>query len=119
MKHFMFIRMSEKYRDQAPPQALMEAMGGFVGKYMKNGMVKDTAGLKPSKDGYRIRLTGGKLKVTDGPFTESKEVIGGYAIVETKTKEEAKAVAREFMELHRVHWPELECESEVRQLDEQ
>ena len=118
MKHFMFIRMSEKYRDQLPPQALMNAMGVFVGENMKKGIVKDTAGLKPSKDGYRIRLKDGKLKVTDGPFTESKEVIGGYAIVETKTSEEAKAVAREFMELHRLHWPELECESEVRPLDE-
>ena len=55
--------------------------------------------------------------MTDGPFTESKEIIGGYALVEVASKEEAMKVAHQFMELHRVHWPEFECECEVRQLD--
>ncbi|MGH7623000.1 MAG: YciI family protein, partial [Gemmatimonadaceae bacterium] len=65
-----------------------------------------------------IRSSGGKLQVIDGPFTETKEVIGGYALVETKSREEADAVAREFMELHRVHWPEFECVSEVRRVED-
>lgn len=78
------------------------------------GVLKDTGGLKPTSQAYRIRSSGGELQVIDGPFAETKEVIGGYALVETTSKEEANAVAREFMELHRVHWPELECESEVR-----
>ncbi|HTM46518.1 MAG TPA: YciI family protein [Polyangiaceae bacterium] len=114
MKYLTFIRHSEKYRQGPPPAALMQAMGVFVEKSMKSGVVVDTGGLAHSKDGFRVRLNGGKLTVTDGPFSESKEVIGGWAILETATKEEALKVATEFMELHRVHWPEFEGESEVR-----
>jgi hypothetical protein len=54
----------------------------------------------------------------DGPFTESKEVIGGFAIVETATDAEAREVAHRFMELHRLHWPTIEAESEVRPMEE-
>jgi hypothetical protein len=58
------------------------------------------------------------LKVTDGPFTEAKELVGGYALVEVKSREEALQVARQFMELHRRHWPEFEGECEVRPLED-
>ena len=54
----------------------------------------------------------------DGPFTESKEIVGGYALMEVKSRDEALKYAREFMELHRKHWPSFECECEVRPLDE-
>ncbi len=64
-----------------------------------------------------MRSRGGKLHVTEGPFTEAKEIIGGYALVDVKSKEEARDVAQQFMELHRVHWPAFECECEVRPLD--
>ena len=74
----------------------------------------DTGGLLPSKDGVRVRLANGKIVVTDGPFTESKEVIGGWAILETASRDEAVRIATEFMELHRKHWPEFDGESEVR-----
>ena len=114
MKYLSFIRHSEKYRESRPPQALMEAMGKFVQKSMKEGILVDTGGLLPSKDGARVRLTKGKITVTDGPFTETKEVIGGWAIINAASKEEAIRVATEFMELHRKHWPEFEGESEVR-----
>ncbi len=118
MRYLMFIRHSEKYRETPPPGALMEAMGKFVEKSLKDGTLVDTGGLLPSKDGVRVRLAGGKLKVTDGPFTETKEVIGGWAILDCKTKEEAIRIATEFMELHRKHWPEFEGESEVRPMFE-
>jgi hypothetical protein len=65
-----------------------------------------------------VRLTRGKIVVTDGPFTESKEVIGGYAILNVASKAEAVRVATEFMELHRKYWPEFEGESEVRPMFE-
>jgi hypothetical protein len=117
MKYLMFIKHQESSRDLAIPQALNDAMGEFVNEGFTGGWLKETAGLKPTKEGYRIRSRGGKLIKTDGPFTESKEVIGGYAMVETATREEADEVARRFMELHRVHWPEFECECEVRPLD--
>lgn len=114
MKYLAFIRHPESHRQSSPPPALMKAMGEFVQKSMKDGSLVDTGGLLPSKDGVRIRLAGGKITVTDGPFTEMKEVIGGWAILQTDSKAEAIRVATEFMELHRKHWPEFEGESELR-----
>jgi hypothetical protein len=92
----------------------MEAMGKFVEKSLKDGTLVDTGGLLPSKDGVRVRLAGGRIIVTDGPFTESKEVIGGWAILNADSKAEAVRIATEFMALHQQHWPGFEGESEVR-----
>jgi hypothetical protein len=114
MKYLTFIRHAESYRQSGPPPALMEAMGKFVGKSLKDGTLVETGGLLPSKDGARVRLANGKITVMDGPFTESKEVIGGWAILQTDSKAKAIGVATEFMDLHRKHWPGFEGESEVR-----
>jgi hypothetical protein len=114
MKYLTFIRHSEKYRESGPPQALMEAMGRFVDHALKSGTLVDTGGLLPSREGARVRLAKGKITVTDGPFTETKEVIGGWAILKADSKAEAIRIATEFMELHRKYWPEFEGESEVR-----
>ena len=118
MKYLSFIRHSEKYRETAPPPALMAAMGEFVQRSLRDGTLVETGGLLPSKDGLRVRLAGGKLTVTDGPFSESKEVIGGWAILNASSRAEAVRIATEFMELHRTHWPEFEGESEVRPMFE-
>jgi hypothetical protein len=117
MKYLCFIRTSEKNRDLPMPPASLEAMNAFVDKSMKDGVVVQTGGLSPSKDGARIRLAKGELQVTDGPFSESKEVIGGWAILQGNSKAEAMRAATEFMELHRKHWPEFEGESEVRPIE--
>ena len=114
MKYLTFIRHSESHRESPPPPALMEAMGKFVEKSLKDGTLVDTGGLLPSKDGVRVRLAKGKISVTDGPFSESKEVIGGWAILKVDSKAEAIRIATEFMELHRKYWPGFEGESEVR-----
>jgi hypothetical protein len=114
MKYLSFIRHSESYRETPPPPALLEAMGKFVERSFKNGTVVDTGGLLPSKDGMRLRLADGKITVTDGPFTESKEVIGGWAILNASSKAEVIRIAAEFMELHLKYWPGFEGESEVR-----
>ena len=114
MKYLSFIRSSESYRKTPPPPALMEAMGKFVEKSRRDGTLVDTGGLLPSQDGVRVRLAGGEIRVTDGPFSESKEIIGGWAILQADTKAEAVRVATEFMELHRKYWPGFEGESEVR-----
>jgi len=114
MKYLSFIRSSEKYRDAQPPAALLEAIAELVEKATKDGSLVDTGGLAPSRDGFRMRLSNGKLTTTDGPFTESKEVIGGWALLEASSREEIIRFTTEFMELHRLHWPEFECESEVR-----
>src|SRR5437762_3023351 len=117
MRYMMFIKHSEDYRNKEIPKGLNEAMGEFVGAGFKSGAVVDTAGLQPTAAGSRVRLSKGKIKVTDGPFTESKEIIGGYALIEAKSKEEAMDLATKFMDLHRVHWPEFEGECEVRPLE--
>ena len=118
MKYLMLIKHSESYRGQPIPQGLMDAMGEFVGEGFKSGYLKDTAGLKPTSEGFRVRSSKNKLKVTDGPFTESKEIVGGYAMIDVPSREEAMRVAREFMDLHRVHWPEFEGECEVRPVED-
>lgn len=117
MKFLMFIKHSESYRSQPVPQALMDAMGPFVEEGFRSGVLKDTAGLAPTAEAFRVRLSGGALHVTDGPFTEAKEVVGGYALVETESKEAALDLARRFMDLHRVHWPTFEGECEVRPVE--
>ena len=114
MKYLTFIRHTESYREAEPPRALMDAMGQFVRKCMQDGSLVDTGGLLPSKEGFRIRLAKGVISTTDGPFAETKEVIGGWAILQADSKSEALRVTREFMELHRLHWPEFEGEAEVR-----
>ncbi len=118
MKYLCFIRHSEEYRESGPPAALMEAMGQFVQRSMKDGALVDMGGLLPSREGARVRLAGGRITVTDGPFIDSKEIIGGWAILQAASKADALRVAKEFMELHRTHWPAFEGESELRPMFE-
>lgn len=117
MRYMMFIKHTEDYRNATVPSSLYEAMGGFVEQARKDGTLIDTAGLQPTSAAHRVRLSGGKILVTDGPFVESKEIIGGYALIEAKSDAEALAIARRFMDLHRIHWPEFEGECEVRPLE--
>jgi hypothetical protein len=117
MKFLMMIKHAETYRQQQIPQGLMDAMGKFVEESFKKGILKDTGGLKSTSEGFRVRSSGGKLTTTDGPFTETKEVVGGYALVEVPSKQEARELARQFMEIHRVHWPEFDGTSEVREVE--
>ena len=114
MRFMMLVKSSEKFRDVFPPRALMDAIGELAAKASADGTMVDTGGLAPSAKGARVRQAGGKITITDGPFTESKEVVGGYAIFEFPTREAAIESAREFMELHLKHWPEWEGETEVR-----
>ena len=118
MKFLMMIKHAEGAPGLEHPESLYAAMGKFVEESFKSGILKDTAGLKRTEHGYRLKSKGGKVSKTDGPFTESMEIVGGYAIVETKTKEEADKMAEQFMELHRTHVPDFECECEVRPLEE-
>ena len=116
-RYMLFITHSESVRSDDVPASLNDAMGEFVTENMKRGILLDTAGLRPTAEGTRVRSSGGKLKVTDGPFTETKEIVGGYAIIEAGSTKEAVDLAKQFMELHRVHWPQFEGACEVRQID--
>jgi len=118
MKYLMLIKHAENFRREDVPQALMDAMGEFVTANLERGTILDTAGLQPTRDGFRVRLDGGRLAVTDGPFVETKEVVGGYAMVQAPSRAEALQLATAFMELHRVHWPSFDGECEVRPLEE-
>ena len=100
----------------APPQELMEAIAKLGGESAKAGKLLETAGLYPSAMGARVRITGGRLTVTDGPFSEAKEVVGGYAIFRYDSKAEAIEAATKFMELHKKLWPGWEGETEIRQV---
>ena len=95
-----------------PDEKLVVEMDRLVEEMTRKGVLLAAGGLDPV--GTHVTSSGGKITVTDGPFTETKEVIGGWAILNAPTKAEAMRVATEFMELHRKHWPDFEGESEVR-----
>jgi hypothetical protein len=99
-----------------PPAGLLEAMNTFVAESLKDRSVIQTGGLAPSAAGFKIRMAGGKLVGTDGPFTEAKEIVGGYAVLAAATRQEALDAARRFMELHVRHWPTWVGECEVREV---
>jgi hypothetical protein len=86
-------------RATPPTQQEMAAMGALIEETMKTGELIETGGLQPSARGFRVRRSNGKIVVTDGPFTESKEVVGGYAIVEAKSKEDALRMTKRFLEV--------------------
>src|SRR5438094_181580 len=88
----------------------------FGQEAVKAGTMVASGGLAPTAVSTRVRLSGGQLTKVDGPFTEAKEVIGGYAVFELKSKEEAIEGAMRFMELHKKHWPGWEGETEIRQI---
>jgi hypothetical protein len=114
MRYMMLIKHTEDYRGKVPPQGLMSAMGEFLGEYSKQGKFVDGAGLQSTHKGKKVRLQDGKISVVDGPFAESKELVGGYAIFDLESAEEALDVATRFMELHRIHYPEFSGECEMR-----
>ena len=118
MRFMMFIKHPGDYDMSQVPPALFGAMGEFIEEHAKKGVFIDGAGLQPLAKATRVRLAGGKIEVRDGPFSEAKEVVGGYALCELPSHEEAVALATRFMELHRLHWPEFEGEAEVRPLEE-
>src|SRR5438132_12330722 len=84
----------------SPPQALLDAIARLTEDSLKDGSLVQTGGLGTTTTGARVRIAGGKLTVTDGPFSEAKEVVGGYAGLETKSRDEALAAALPFRTLH-------------------
>jgi len=94
----------------------MEAIAKLSEEAVNAGTMVASGGLAPTAASTRVRLSGGKVTAIDGPFTEAKEVVGGYAVFDLKSKEEAIEGALHFMELHRKYWPGWEGETEVRQI---
>jgi hypothetical protein len=108
MKFLSIIRVDEN-TGQAPSERLQAEMGKLIEDWIRDGKLVRTAGLRPSSEGFRVRSRHGKLSITDGPFTESKEVVGGYAVIEAEDRNEAIELTKQFLQVHGVEW-DLECE---------
>jgi hypothetical protein len=115
MKYMTMVKSAESHGP--PPKELIEAIFEMGQKATADGTLVLSGGLGRSAASARVRLEDGEITVQDGPFAESKELVGGFAIFEVNSKEEAIEKAREFLELHKKHWPGWEGESEVRPLD--
>ena len=113
MRFLSMIRLDER-TGQAPSEQLMQDMGQLIEEMTREGTLVRTAGLRPTKEGRRVRLTKGRLSTVDGPFVETKEVIGGFAILEAPSMDAAIELTKRFLRVHGDAW-EIECE--VRQLD--
>lgn len=95
-----FLSLSKGVETGVPPtQEEMERMGKLIEEGMKAGYLLAVEGCLPSVMGARVRMSNGKVTVTDGPFTESKEVVGGLAIIQAKSKEEAIEHVKTFLNL--------------------
>jgi hypothetical protein len=113
MRFLSMIRVDET-TGQVPSQQLMDDMGRLIDQMTREGSLIRTAGLRPTREGSRVRLRKGELSVVDGPFSETKEVIGGFAILEAGSRQEAIELTKRFLRIHGDVW-DIECE--VRQLD--
>jgi hypothetical protein len=112
---FMFLVKSSE-NCGLPPKELMEAIWRDAERATKAGELIASGGLAPTAQSIRVQVRNGKLVTTDGPYAESKEVIGGYAVFELKSKEEALERVQAFMDLHRKYWPGWQGETEIRQI---
>jgi len=111
----MLLKADPGKNPQGPSEELMEEMGKLIDEMTRAGVLLDTGGLRPLDEGSRITIAGGRQTVLDGPFTEAKEVIGGYALIQAKSKEEAVEWCSRFMAIHGDEW---ELEAEIRQVEE-
>jgi hypothetical protein len=114
MRFMMLVKSAE--HSGPPPKELMDAIAKLGEEASRAGNMIETGGLAPSAMSTRVRLSQGKITSLDGPFAETRELVGGYAIFEFKSKQEAIESALHFMELHRIHWPGWDGETEIRQI---
>ena len=114
MRFMMMVKSAEN--KGAPPKGFMDVMAKLGEEAVKDGTMVVSGGLAATAASTRVRLSKGQIAAIDGPFTEAKEVVGGFAIFELKSKEEAIESAKRFMELHKEHWPGWEGETEIREM---
>ena len=120
MQFLMLINIannSDYESGQQPPPELESAMGKLMGEWSKAGTMVSAAGLLPTSRGARVRASAGQVQVSDGPFTEAKEVIGGFFLLEARDKAAAVELTRRFVELHlQILGADFQLQCEVRQL---
>lgn len=115
MKILAMLKMEEQIGE--PPAELYDAMGVTIKEIEASVRNLDTNGLLPTAEAaIRLNVTSGRLTVLDGPFTESRELVGGYAFFEVDTFAEGVEAARKIVQVHLDHWPTWEGEAEVRQV---
>ena len=118
MPRFMgFVRMEEGIG--MPPQALFEAMDSYIGEQAANGHFLDGGGLFGTEDAVNFVVRKGETTRVDGPYAEAKEVVGGWALMQYDTLEEAIANQQEFADLHAKYWPEVSMVATLRQISEE
>ena len=115
MRFMTMVKFDESLPMGPPSPALFEAMGEFAAEGARTARWLIRAGLLPSAAGAIVSLVNGSIKAVDGPFTEAKELVGGYAVLEVRSKAEAVELARRLMQIHKDHWPGWEGSCEVRQ----
>ena len=113
---FMYIITAPADQTTAPTPELMEAMHAMAVREIASGRMIEDGGLMPLAMGARITTARGTVAVIDGPFAETKEVIGGYAIFEVNTREEGLELGKAFMQLHADHMPGWEGTMEMREI---
>jgi hypothetical protein len=113
MRFLSMIRINEN-SGLVPSEQLMQDMGKLIEDMTREGTLVRTAGLRPTAEGTRVRLRHGQLSTVDGPFVETKEVIGGFAIVEAESMQKAIELTKRFLRVHGNEW-DIECE--VRQME--
>ena len=118
MRFMVMVKADKDYEAGLPPTPeLRGAIGKLSDDMFKAGALLESGGLLPSSKGARVRASGGKLSVTDGPFAETKEVVGGYAILEAKSRDEAVELGKQFMKVHvTILGPSYDGECEIRQM---
>lgn len=118
MPRFMgFVKMEEG--QGAPPQALIDAMDEFIGESAASGTFLDGGGLYGTEDAVNFVVRKGETTRVDGPYAEVKEVVGGFAILQYDTLEEAIAGQEKFAELHAKFWPECSMVATLRQISDE
>jgi hypothetical protein len=115
MRFMMLVKTTGEFSGP-PPQALIDAINKQGEAAVKSGAMIANGGLAPVTASTTVRIARNKVTTTDGPFTEAKEVVGGFAIFDLKSKQEAVESAQKFMELHLQHWPGWEGATEIRQI---
>ena len=114
MRYLVFVKMREDVGDA--PAELQEVMGREMAESFASGSMIDAGGLYPTAQSTEFRVSGGQLLTSDGPYAEAKEVVGGYAIIEARSPEEALAGGRRVAEIHVQHWPGWEGSVEIRRI---
>ena len=109
---FLCLYKPDKKEGVPPSQHEMAEMGTLIDEMTKAGVLLATEGCQPSSKGARVRLSGGKVTVTDGPFTETKELVAGFAMIQVKSKDEAIEWTKRFLNVAG------DGESEIRQVHE-